>query len=1225
MNNRSSNKETKASPRLAWMVGLLALLITSASALAQTGTGVIRGVIRDANQAVVPGASVTISNDRTGVSQKTQSNGEGIYYFGAVPIGPYSMTVELTGFKKWTTKIELQVGQTAGIDVALELGNVETVIDVVGAAPPITTESAEVSDVKDFQRIQQLPLNGRQVSQLFALTPGVEGDGATGQGFNAPRVNGMKVGATEMTLDGISVVDRFGGGLRPVQPGLDTIAEFRIETVGSDARYSRPSTVTLATRSGTNQFHGSLFEIHRNNGAGLRTRNRLDTTGDANKLIRNEYGVTAGGPFYVPKVYDGRNKSFWFFSYEGFKQRQEDLTVSAVPTDAMWNGDLSNLVDSSGNPTILYDPLTTDANGLRQPFPGNRIPASRINNIAKVLQRLTAKPTNSENPALSNNFIFAYPVKDNRDNLTIKGDQILSDKDRLSVRWSRGVRKFSQEGGVFGNPVNAEAGLGTSRSDFEYNNVSVGYTRNFSPTFLNELLIGVNRNSNGSGTLADFTDWPKELGLPNPFGVTGWPTLYAYGAYPWGYWDSDNRKDEKLTAIVAEDNATWIKGKHTFQFGGKFRPEYNNVRELQQAQGSHDWQGGWTSLYDPVGDQAVSFTGNGFADMLLGLPSFLSNQFNRGYFYFRQKESGLYFNDNWKVSPRLTLSLGLRWDRWTPYSEKFDRLAAIDPRTVASRFEIVTPKDKDIRSLPGIPPSVLDSWSARGLTYTTASKVGYPDTLFAGDNNNFGPRLGAAFKLTDRMVLRGGYGEYFWPMPLAQILQSSRVNPPLNLRYTTEANRFDGSGTYTLRSLPTSQFFHPNATVNTSGIVQISSGPREGLPWDALNWKDGRSQNWHLTLEHEIMKDTALRLSYIGNHGRDLEQRESLNNREAEYNYVARTGLAPPANRDLLRANPNWSFVNSGSMLTRNGYSNSNSAQIEIERKYSNGLAFQWFYTYTRALTTTDAGGFTFGGSSINSGGLGGQVPEPFQILGSPNLSFDQRLRLAYFNQTSVPPHRIRYNAIVDLPFGRGKRFGASSAGWLNQIIGGWQVATIGDWRGGYWRSLRSDKYLFGDPLLSEDQRVEMTIFGRRQRLWIRGDFDPSSATNVTGGDLNALVPVDRSQRVVRPLGPNFDNRLPQTLANGTTRLTPIGELYNPTPRAFITGPGAWNLDLSLFKWFDITESVKLRLTADFFNFLNHPVDIEPDNQTVYSTGLQDLSQQLNEPRIIQLSLRLNW
>lgn len=1197
---------------------LIAFLLAATPALAQTGSGVIRGVVRDANQAVVPGAAVSITNERTGVEQKTQTNEEGIYYFGAVPIGPYALTVELAGFKKWTTKLQLQVGQTAAVDAALELGNVETVIDVIGAAPPITTESAEVSDVKDFQRIQQLPLNGRQISQLFVLTPGVEGEAG---GSNAPRVNGLKVGSVEISLDGISVVDRFGGGLRPAQPGLDIIQEFRIETVGSDARYSRPATVTLATRSGTNEFHGSVFEYHRNNGAGLRTRNRLDTTGGANKLIRNEYGVTAGGPFMVPG-YDGRNKSFWFFNYEGFKQRQERLTVSAVPTDAMWGGDLSNLIDDNGNLFRIYDPLTTDANGRRQPFPNNIIPANRINNTLKVLQQLTAKPTNSINPFVGSNFEKAYPVKEDRGTWTIKGDHNLSAKDRLSVRWSSGTRNNRTEGGLFGNPVNVDAGLGTGRSDFKYRNVSASYTRNFSPTFLNELLIGVNRNNNSSGTLADFKDWPKELGLPNPFGVTGWPTLYASGAYPWGYWDSDNRGDQQLTAVIAENNATWIKGKHTFQFGGKLRPEQNNVRELQQAQGSHNWGGGWTSLWDPAEGQTVSFTGAGFADLALGLPDFLSNQFNRGYFYFRQTERSLYFNDNWKVSPRLTLNFGVRWDNWTPYTEKFNRLVGVDIDTVGSRFEVVYPGNVDPYSLRDVPRSVLDSWSARGLGYTTADKIGYPSKLFASDNNNLAPRLGAAFKLTDKTVIRGGYGEYFWPMPLNQILQASRSNPPLNLRYTYEPNFFDGSGDYIFRSLATPQFFTPNATVRVGGIVPISPGAASSQPWDARNWKDGRSQNWHLTLERELMKDTAVRLTYIGNHGRDLEQRTSLNTQEAEYNYVARTGQLPPSNRNLLRVNPNWAFIGGNSYIGRSGFSNSNSAQIELERKYSNGLAFQWFYTFTRSLTTADQNGFDCcGGQGINSTAAGGTIPEVRQILGAPNLSFEQLRKLAYYNQTTVPAHRIGYNAIFDLPFGKGKKFLGGANSVVNQVVGGWQLATIGNWRGGFWRSLPSSQWVFSDPILSPDQRVELTFNGRRRRLWIKGDFNPAGATNVTGGDLLALVPANRAQRAIHPQGPNFDNRLPQTLANGTVRTTPIGDAYNFTPRGFIMGPGGWNADISVFKWFDISESVKLRFTADFFNALNHPVDIDPD----FGTGLQDLSQQRNDPRIIQLSVRLNW
>jgi hypothetical protein len=315
--------------------------------------------------------------------------------------------------------------------------------------------------------------------------------------------------------------------------------------------------------------------------------------------------------------------------------------------------------------------------------------------------------------------------------------------------------------------------------------------------------------------------------------------------------------------------------------------------------------------------------------------------------------------------------------------------------------------------------------------------------------------------------------------------------------------------------------------------------------------------------------------------------------------------------------NPNWNF----SAANHSGYSNTHSAQIEIERKYSKGLAFQWFYNFSRSLTTSDAGGFTSGNGAISATDGQFQVPENIQLLGVPNLSYDARLRLGYYNNTNVPPHRMRYNAIYDLPFGRGKWLGGGAPRALDFLIGGWQIAAIGDWRSGLWRSVSSGVYLFGDPTLDADQRLTMTIFGRQQRLWFKGDFTPSSATNVDLNALLALIPADRSQRVFRPLGTAFDNRLPQTLANGTLRQTPITDTVNWNARAFYLGPGSWNSDIAFFKNFSVSERVKARFTADFFNFFNHPVNVNPDG----TTGLQDLSVQANEPRIIQFSLRIDW
>src|SRR5690348_16677518 len=420
------------------------LALAAVPAAAQSGLGIVRGTVQDSSKAVIPNAKVTLTDAETGVSRSAETNTVGIYYFGNVAIGPQKLVVESGGFKKWEGTLMVQAGQTVVIDPVMEVGSLESTVEVTGAAPIVTTQGAEVNDVKDALRIHNLPLNGRQITNLFDLTPGVEGGGN-------PRTNGMKVGSTEMLLDGISYVDRFGGGISRVRPGLDTVQEFRIETAGSGAQNSRPATIELVTRSGTNELHGALFETMRNNGGGLRARQRQDF-GAASKLIRNEYGGWAGGPVLVPGLYNGKNKTFWFFDWEGLKQRESSFATTGVPTPAMWDGDLSNITDTSGDVYTVYDPLTTRADGTRLPFPGNKIDTSRISQFSRTMQSISPLPTGPGNPWTDYNFATYYPQTTDQHTWTVKGDQVFSEKDTLSARYTQSLKRSALHGGRYGYP-----------------------------------------------------------------------------------------------------------------------------------------------------------------------------------------------------------------------------------------------------------------------------------------------------------------------------------------------------------------------------------------------------------------------------------------------------------------------------------------------------------------------------------------------------------------------------------------------------------------------------------------------------------------------------------------------------------------------------------------------------------------------------------------------------
>ncbi len=659
---------------------------------AQSGLGVVSGTVQDPSKAIVPNANVTLTNTANGEVRNAPTTGAGIYRFVSIPVGPYHLLVAAPGFQKWETDFQVQAGQTVTVDATVTVGSVQAKVDVTDAASQVATEGAQLSDVRTAKEIHDLPINGRQITNLFTLTPGVEG-GQNTQGAPSPRTNGMMVGSTEILLDGMSYVDRFGGGISRVQPGLDTVQEYRIETAGSGAAFDRPATIELVTRSGTNQFHGGAFETLRDNYGGLVARAVQDGNVPA-KLIRNEFGGFIGGPVV-------KNKTFFFYDQELLKQRQEVFAQTAVPTAAMWGGDFSNITDTSGDKFTLYNPYSTTANGARAPFPNNVIPANLLNtqvlNGFRSVTPVPNGPNANANPWIAYNFQTYYPQNTNTNSITGRFDQVFSEKNNLSVRYTQSHYDYLQAGNHYGFPPPGQTdSTGSSAQKSNVFNITAHYTHVFSPSLLNDLAAWVRcvpqmRRVPVQTTLTGIA----KLGLPNPFGATGWPTVYtdAYNMFYGGGWDSDNKKAQNMTQYQIDDNVTWTKGKHSMRFGFKGRQEYNNVKELQQAQGSDSFDSTWTGLYDPVGQAQVPFTGSGLASLELGIPSSLANQYNRGFFYFRQKEVGLFAEDTWKITPKLTLSYGLRWEFWTPYSEKYNRMDTIDLNSLSpTSMQVIFPQ-----------------------------------------------------------------------------------------------------------------------------------------------------------------------------------------------------------------------------------------------------------------------------------------------------------------------------------------------------------------------------------------------------------------------------------------------------------------------------------------------------------------------------------------------------
>ena len=1200
--------------------------------LAQTGAGQIQGTVTDPSGAVVPGATVKIVHVATSVPTETKTNEVGFYTLPQVQIGEYRITVQATGMMTWQGQLQVLTGEASTVNVALTLGSSSTEVTVSGSATSLVTDSSPtVGQILEQARIQQLPLNGRSLTTLLGNTvPGAEGD----------RVNGMVESAFEMVQDG-AVLRNFDTGSPEGLPGLDTVDEFRVETSVSSAKFARPTTAIVSTKSGSNAVHGAAFETNRNSGIGV-ARRRQDFFTKPPHLVRNEFGVSVGGPVFLPKIYNGHNRTFFFVGYEGLRTRQGS-TVGAELFPAAWEqGNFSGLTNSSGQAITLYDPWSTGSktdNWTRVPFPNNQIPLSRESPVAKYIYGVTPLPTMTNvNPLVANNYFGPSINSATTNTTTARIDHLVSVRDRIFGRFTRGHSNTAAPPTSSVGPPTTDFATNITYRDTFTENGAVGWTHVFSPTFFGETLLASSWDNYSVYTGDFFKNWSGQLGLPNVFAGQGFPNITGTGSSMTFIQGDTQRTNKSLNYTLTQD-FTKVHGHHELQFGGKFRTDLANVLPDQQyGAGRFDFASLATGLYDPTSGSSYAakpqtdFAG---ADFFLGVASSYSDQLNPKSYHLTSREYGAYFQDNWRIRPRLTLNLGMRYEYNPPMRDKVGLLQSFDLNNMAIVDQLTLDQ---LYQAQRTTPSVVSNFTNLGVKFETPSQAGMSSGLINPYKVNFGPRLGFAWRALGNqhpLVIRGGFGVYDYSPPLRDFDASTRSNPPFNASftqsYTSAAQSPDGLPNYALRSVP-SVVAGVNSTgvINTSAPGSITPGSFTVVYFDS-NYPDTRMAEWNFSVEKELKFNTVASVRYVGNHGWNLNQDHYLNQAPSSYIWYVTTGLALPTGTYASTATRNLNQTTYGNLeeYGKTGWSNSNAFEFQVEHRYSKGVAFQWYYTLDNAYR---AGGMGWHDSIV-------QDPNVF-LPGAVPTDFNARNRFLYYQRdTAIPKHRLRWNWLVDLPAGKGKKFGQNAGPWLNRLIGGWQLSGFGSWRSNYF-SLPTSNY--GDFGPVETYGLQYKVQDCRSGSCIPGylywngyiQANQINQTNAAGqciGICGIPSTYKPSNQPIIPWpanpstsDPNYayygTNTVYVPLKNGTTQRIAISPNLHPWQNQYVMGPGTFGMDASLVKNVPIKEHVAFRLQADFFSVLNNPGINQPG-----SNGIISMQTSANSARVMQLSGRLTW
>jgi hypothetical protein len=1137
------------------------LLVCAAAMYAQSERGSIRGTVEDTSGAVLPSIEVTAINVATSVRTSTRSTEAGNYNIPQLPPGIYTVQAEASGFKRTVQEnVLVQVGEVVGLDLHMEVGQVTESVTVSASAAMLQSETSEVATVVNPKAYTDLPLSsaggGRSSEAFMFLSPGVTaGENNATDTFDA-HINGSQTLSKEMQLDGMSTqIAEVQGDPRQLTFPPDAIQEMSIMTSSYPAEFGNTGggVEQFVFRSGTNGFHGSLYEFLRNTD--------FDARGFYNTSVavhhENEFGGTFGGPVWIPKLYNGRNKTFFFVNENEYKLRGGvQNSIGSVPDAAFRSGDFSQLVDANGNLIPIYNPASTTQNAqgvyTRTPYPGNIIPASQISSVSKAM---LAYVPNATLPGVYNNYPASGSSVTNFNDETFKGDEYFSQNHHLSGAWNQGINDNNGPYSILPHPVeDTRNGAGNAYTG------RINYDWTISPTLLNSFRVGYNRQFQYLASPEAVQDWGSKLGLtginvgfPSVSFGSGGIAVSGSGFTPWALNQAPIGPISN-TYLIA-DALSWTKNKHNLKFGLDLRRlQHQGIYPSQPA----NFGFGPLETAYPSGALQNS-TGNAFASFLLGQVDNVSEFINNVVVGEREWYVGLYAQDDWKVSPRLTVNLGLRWDVFTPWSE------------VANRYSIMDPSAPN-PAAGGIPGAyVFAGGSASDPPYTGTK---YLTTDSHTDMHNFAPRLGMAWKATDRVVVRSAYGISYYPNG--------------GLGGDNNTNDTDGYSS-TVNLLTPDNGVHP-AFDWDNGFPQnfphppfINAGLNVGNTAN-MWWNNAAlpmyKQDWNFTTQTQLTNSLVLDVAYVGSHATRLNSGianpDQVNPQYLSLGSLLEDSITSPAVVAAGFKPPYASFTGTLAQALRPfpqyigvgdeqsagiGNSTYNALQTKLEKRLTKGLFALASFSWSKTLTDSSSslGGF-FSSSSRNA----------------YDLSLEKAL--AYYDV----PARLVVAFNYELPIGPGKPL--LSQGIASKILGGWQVNGILNYQSGIPEVVSANDTL---PLFNGAQSPDSVAGVRPGRSC--SNFNP--ATDLLLNAAAFTVP-----------GPNQFGTSAQVLPNA--RECPV-----------------YNEDLGLMKKFYIKESVYFEFRFEMFNALNRVLFGAPAT-SINNSNFGQVSSQANSPRTGQVAAK---